>query len=99
MAEQHAEEKQRHGQDDEHKGAVEQDGRDQESNTSMAGQLPHRNASPLAEGLDSDFPEPGGSPEHSGEPEVDPEGANQTQEPDHIQKRNQGDKKDDDLAA
>ena len=97
MAEQRAEVKQ--GQGDENKGAVEQDGHDEKTNTSMAGQLPHRNTSPLAEGLDSDFPEPGGNPEHSGEPEVNPEGLTQTQEPGHTQKGNHGAKKDDDLAA
>jgi hypothetical protein len=87
------------GQGDEHKGAVEQDKPEQKTNESMAGQLPHRAASPIAKGLDTDFPEPGENPEHSGELEVNPEGQNQTQDPGHAQKRNQGDKKDDDLAA
>jgi hypothetical protein len=52
---------------DEHKGAVEQDSRDQESNTTLNGQMQHREGSPLADYMDSDFPEPGGSPEHTGQ--------------------------------
>ena len=50
------------------KGAVEQD-RPQEppGNTSMQGQLGHRDQNPLLKSADSDFPEPGGSAEHSGE--------------------------------
>ena len=108
------------------KGAVEQDSRDQETNTTMRGQMQHRNKSPMADTLDSDFPEPGMSPEHTGqndgadrqgsrqwnsdpernndraegEPrEQNPEGQHQDQDPGERQKRNQGDKKDDSLAA
>jgi len=51
------------------KGAVEQDSPEQETNTSLAGQLPHRNENPLVKSRDTDFPEPGENPEHSGEPE------------------------------
>jgi hypothetical protein len=47
------------------KGSLEPDERKQEGNNSMHGQLPHRNPHPMAEGADSDFPEPGQSPEHS----------------------------------
>ena len=54
---------------DRNKGAVEQDKPGEAGNTSLSGQLGHRNQSPLAEGADTDFPEPGQSPEHSGEPE------------------------------
>jgi hypothetical protein len=54
---------------DEKKGAVEQDAPDQPTNTSMRGQLPHRSESPLIKSNDTDFPEPGENPEHSGEPE------------------------------
>ncbi len=50
------------------KGAVEQDRRSQPTNTSLRGQLPHRNQNPVIKGRDTDFPEPGGNPEHSGEP-------------------------------
>lgn len=50
---------------------------------------------------DSDFPEPGSNPEHSGEPEEkkNPEGATQNQDPGHRQKRNQGDRREDPLAS
>jgi len=47
------------------KGSMEPDDRLQPGNNSMKGQLAHRNPHPLAEGADSDFPEPGPSPEHS----------------------------------
>lgn len=32
----------------------------------LADQLPHRNTTDYLEGADSDFPEPGSSPEHTG---------------------------------
>jgi hypothetical protein len=51
------------------KGAVEQDNRDQPTNTSLDGQLGHRGQDPLAKQFDTDFPEPGENPEHSGEPQ------------------------------
>jgi hypothetical protein len=51
------------------KGAVEQDSPEQETNTSLSGQLPHRTENPLVKSNDTDFPEPGENPEHSGEPE------------------------------
>ncbi|MBI2682055.1 MAG: hypothetical protein HYX26_02355 [Acidobacteriales bacterium] len=53
---------------DVHKGAVEDDHHNSttdESNTSMSGQLRHRHQDKAFEGLDSDYPEPGESPEHS----------------------------------
>ena len=53
-----------------HKGAVAQDAPEQETNVSLVGQLPHRNENPLVKSSDSDFPEPGENPEHSGEPET-----------------------------
>ncbi len=86
------------------KGAVEQDRRSQETNTSLAGQLPHRTDNPLVKASDSDFPEPGNNEEHTGEPvgtavhsSPDPEIVDQ--DPGETQKRNQGDEKDDPLAA
>jgi hypothetical protein len=114
---------------DERKGAVEQDARDQETNTTLRGQMQHRNKSPMADTLDTDFPEPGMNPEHTGQRfgsdeqgsrqlnpnpqrdprarregegrdrEVNPEAEQQDQDPGERQKRNQGDKKDDPLAA
>lgn len=50
---------------DRHKGSLEPDERKQAGNNSMAGQLSHRDKNPLVEGADTDFPEPGASPEHS----------------------------------
>jgi hypothetical protein len=86
------------------KGAVEQDRRSQQTNTSLSGQLPHRTDNPLVKASDSDFPEPGDNEEHTGEPAVsgvgpspDPEIVDQ--DPGETQKRNQGEEKDDPLAA
>jgi hypothetical protein len=47
------------------KGATEGDERDRDSNAGLAGQLGHRDQDPRLKDADSDFPEPGGSPEHS----------------------------------
>jgi hypothetical protein len=52
------------------KGAVEQDGPQQPGNTSLQGQLGHRDQDPLLKSSDTDFPETGGNPEHTGEAEV-----------------------------
>jgi hypothetical protein len=54
---------------DRSKGAQEQAGKDEPGNTSMQGQLGHRDQDPMLKAADTDFPEPGGSPEHTGEPE------------------------------
>ena len=51
------------------KGALEQENREQHGNNSMQGQLGHRDQDPLLKQFDTDFPEPGENPEHSGEPE------------------------------
>jgi hypothetical protein len=61
-----------HVDQDSGKGAVEPDGRDAGANTSMEGQQGHRGDT-SATSTDSDFPEPGGNPEHSGEPMVEQE--------------------------
>lgn len=55
---------------DREKGAVEQDERTQAGNTSMNGQLGHRDQDPMLKSGDTDFPEPGENPEHSGEADV-----------------------------
>ena len=52
------------------KGSLEPDDRKQAGNNSMQGQLGHRDPDPMSEGADSDFPEPGQSPEHSFEGEL-----------------------------
>ena len=48
------------------KGAVEQEDRNQFGNTSLRGQLGHRDQHPMLKRADTDFPEPGENPEHSG---------------------------------
>ncbi len=63
-----------HKDQDRGKGAVEQDEPNQSGNTSLQGQLGHRDQDPLLKSADTDFPEPGENPEHSGEPENSPKG-------------------------
>lgn len=50
-----------------HEGAVEEDVPEQSGNTSLTGQMGHRNKPADMDTLDTDFPEPGENPEHSGE--------------------------------
>jgi hypothetical protein len=50
------------------KGATETD-HDATGNTGLQDQLGHRDQDPMLKDADSDFPEPGQSPEHSGEPQ------------------------------
>ena len=52
------------------KGSLEPDERQQAGNNSMQGQIGHRDPHPMVDGADSDFPEPGSSPEHSFEGEL-----------------------------
>lgn len=90
------------GDNDFGKGAFEEDNPYDKSQTSMRGQLPHRDPDPMIKAADTDFPEPGENPEHSGEetePEVNPEALNQDQDPGHRQKQDHNQQKDDDLAA
>ena len=92
------------------KGAVEQESPQQHGNTSLRGQLGHRSQDPILQGQDTDFPEPGENPEHSGEaynrtadreepgtPEAEPDRVEQ--DPGERQKENQNREKDDPLAA
>ncbi len=60
-------EKAGHKDSDIHKGAVEDDSPGAEHNTSLRGQLGHRNQDEMLKDNDSDYPEPGSSPEHTGE--------------------------------
>lgn len=53
---------------DSSKGAVERDASGPH-NTEMQDQLGHRDQDPILKSADTDFPEPGGSPEHTGEPQ------------------------------
>jgi hypothetical protein len=48
------------------KGALEKEDPQQEGNTSMQGQLGHRDQDPMLKSADTDFPEPGENPEHTG---------------------------------
>ena len=52
---------------DRFKGALEKEDPTQEGNSSMHGQLGHRDQDPMLKAADTDFPEPGESPEHTGE--------------------------------
>ncbi len=54
---------------DESKGAVEQDRPGQQTNVSRTGEMGHRNQDALIKSSDSDFPEPGQNEEHTGEPQ------------------------------
>jgi len=101
------------------KGALEGDGRahterGQNGNTSLAGQNPHRTESNFIKSNDSDFPEPGLNPEHSGQNYTgeqrsgegvavttgrSPERELVNQDPGERQKENQNQQKDDPLAA
>ena len=79
-----------------HKGAVEDDQPHQEHNTSMRGQLNHRSHDAMIKANDSDFPEPGGNPEHTGEPQEDPE-ARERKPP--VSEQKSGSKKKDPIAG
>jgi hypothetical protein len=57
-----------HKDQDRDKGALEQEDPKQSGNTNFRGQLGHRGTDPLVKDFDTDFPEPGENPEHSGEP-------------------------------
>jgi hypothetical protein len=54
---------------DKSKGATEDDNSKQPGNPGLQGQLGHRDPNAIIKDADSDFPEPGASPEHTGEPE------------------------------
>jgi hypothetical protein len=49
------------------KGAIETENHGGEGNIGLQGQLGHRDQDPMLKDADSDFPEPGLNPEHSGE--------------------------------
>lgn len=55
------------GDSDLGKGVVESGQPGTDDQVSMSGQLPHRAGAEGGRGKDSDFPEPGQSPEHSGQ--------------------------------
>lgn len=98
-----------HRDEDEAKGAVEQDRREQKTNVSLTGQNGHRDQDPLLKSMNSDYPEPGQNEEHTGEPhgedelnrdtELNPECRTQDQDPGFRRKENQNKSTDDPLAA
>src|SRR5438477_5709476 len=51
------------------KGAIELEDHLTPGNVGLEEQLGHRDQDPMLKDADSDFPEPGNNPEHSGEPE------------------------------
>ncbi len=59
----------KHRDQDRAKGAVEQDEQNEGGNTSMQGQLGHRDQDDMLKSSDTDYPEPDGGAEHSGEPQ------------------------------
>ena len=61
--------KQERPDSDFHKGAVEEETSEPSTNgdSNLQGQLGHRDQDEMLKDADSDFPEPGSSPEHSGE--------------------------------
>jgi hypothetical protein len=50
------------------KGATEAEDHRHDGNVGLSEQLGHRDQDPRIKGADTDFPEPGENPEHSGEP-------------------------------
>jgi len=79
----------KHPDSDAGKGAVENERAGEDTNTSLRGQLGHRTDDPDIKDNDSDFPEPGGNPEHTGEPD----------EPGYKQKLTHNKKREDPLAS
>ncbi len=55
---------------DMHKGATETEDHRESANVGLQEQIGHRDPEPMLKDADTDFPEPGENPEHSGEPEV-----------------------------
>jgi hypothetical protein len=51
------------------KGATEENLQNAPGNAGLEGQLGHRDQDAELKDADSDFPEPGGGPEHTGEPQ------------------------------
>ena len=51
------------------KGAKETEDHEGEGNIGLQQQLGHRDQDPLLKGADTDFPEPGENPEHTGQAE------------------------------
>ena len=56
---------------DTRKGAIETEDHEIPGNIGFEGQLGHRDQDPMLKDADTDFPEPGLNPEHSGQPQLD----------------------------
>lgn len=50
------------------KGAIETENHETPGNIGLQEQLGHRDQDPMLKDADTDFPEPGSNPEHTGEP-------------------------------
>ncbi len=89
------------------KGAVEQNRPGQKTNTSLAGQIGHRDQDALLKSSDSDFPEPGQNEEHTGESQAlnqlnrdtEIDCADQNRRCPEDQKQSHNQEKDDPLAS
>jgi len=79
-----------------HKGASEEGSNKQ---ASMRGQLSHRESNAAIKDNDSDFPEPGNNPEHSGQNPASATTTESTDDPGFAQKMNQNWRKEDPLAS
>ena len=82
-----------------HKGATDDEGVGGQAQNSMQGQLGHREENSSIKDSDSDFPEPGSNPEHSGQQPQPAEAAERTDEPGFSQRTNQNWRKEDPLAS
>ncbi len=56
--------------EDSRKGAMETEDHHEPGNIGLQEQLGHRDQDPMLKDADTDFPEPGENPEHTGEPQV-----------------------------
>jgi hypothetical protein len=57
---------------DQSKGATEEGAHEHDGNAGLSEQLGHRDQDSMLKDADSDYPEPGGSPEHTGEAQLKP---------------------------
>jgi len=57
----------KHKDEDLEKGATETEDHKNDGNVGLQGQLGHRDQDPTLKDADTDFPEPGENPEHTGE--------------------------------
>lgn len=74
-----------HEDNDLRKGATEDEAAGERTQNSMQGQLPHRGQGSLTDSFikdnDTDYPEPGNNPEHSGQHPMNADAIDQAEEP------------------